>query len=55
MKDPGAGAITGFASFSVPAVDRVVGAPGTFKVYAIDDAKATIATAVCTFDWKVVG
>jgi hypothetical protein len=55
MKDPGAGAITGFAGFTVPAADRAVGAPGSFKVYAIDDAKATISTAVCTFDWEVVG
>lgn len=53
MKDPGAGAITGFAGFKVPAAARVVGAPGSFDVTAIDDAKATIATAVCTFDWMV--
>lgn len=55
MQDPGAGAITGFASFDVPAADRVVGAPGEFKIRAIDDAKALINTAVCTFDWIVVG
>lgn len=55
MRDPGAGAITGFADFSTPVADRVVGAPGSFKVYAIDGAKATIATAVCTFDWAVIG
>jgi hypothetical protein len=55
MKDPGAGAITGFASFDIPAANRVVGAPGAFKVRAIDDAKALINTAVCTFDWIVVG
>lgn len=55
MKDPGAGAITGFAAFDVPVADRVVGAPGSFKVRAIDDAKALIATAVCTFDWIKVG
>lgn len=54
MKDPGAGAITGFADFDVPAASRVVGAPGSFTVNAIDDAKATIATAVCTFDWLVI-
>lgn len=54
MMDPGAGAITGFASFDVPAADRVIGAPGSFKVRAIDDAKALIATAVCTFNWLVV-
>lgn len=53
MKDPGAGAITGYAALKVPAAARVVGAPGSFDVTAIDDAKATIATAVCTFDWHV--
>jgi hypothetical protein len=55
MKDPGAGAITGFADLDVPVASRVVGAPGSFTVNAIDDAKATIATAVCTFDWIVIG
>lgn len=53
MKDPGAGAITGFAGFEVPVASRVVGAPGSFTVNAIDDTKAPIATAVCTFDWFV--
>ena len=54
MKDPGAGAITGFAGFDTPVASRNVGA-GTFVVNAIDDSKATLATAVCTFDWLVVG
>lgn len=54
MKDPGAGAITGMAGLDVPAGTRNVGA-GTFVVNAIDDAKAVIATAVCTFDWVVIG
>lgn len=54
MKDFGAGAITGFATLHAPSADRNVGA-GTFVVNAIDDAKATIATAVCTFDWEVIG
>ncbi|MCC6559639.1 MAG: hypothetical protein IT372_42525 [Polyangiaceae bacterium] len=54
MKDPGAGAITSFAALHAPDADRNVGA-GTFVVNAIDDAKATIATAVCTFDWEVIG
>lgn len=53
MTDPGAGAITGFAALQVS--NKVVGAPGSFDVTAIDDAKATIATAVCVFDWVVVG
>lgn len=53
MTDPGAGAITGFASLKV--TNKVVGAPGSFDVTAIDDAKATIATAVCVFDWIVIG
>lgn len=54
MKDPGAGAITGFAGLAAPAASRNVAA-GTFVVNAIDDSKATIATAVCTFDWLIVG
>jgi len=53
MNDPGAGAITGFASFEVPAASRTLGTPGTFVVNAIDDAKALIGTAVSTFDWEV--
>lgn len=53
MKDPGAGAITGFADLDAPAANRNVGA-GSFVVNAIDAAKATIATAVCTFDWMIV-
>lgn len=55
MKDPGAGAITDFASFEVPVASRVVGAPGAFTVNAIDSAKVLIATAACTFDWLVIG
>ena len=55
MQDPGAGAITGFAAFEVPVATRSVGTPGSFTVNAIDDAKALIATAVCTLDWVVVG
>lgn len=54
MKDPGAGAITNFAAFDVPAASRNVGA-GTFVVNAIDNAKAVINTAVCTFDYIILG
>ncbi len=54
MKDPGAGAITGMADFDVPNASRNVGA-GSFLVNAIDDAKAVIATAVCTFDYLIIG
>jgi hypothetical protein len=50
---PGAGAITGLAGFTI--TNKVVGAPGSFDITAIDDAKATIATAVCVVDWIVVG
>ncbi len=50
---PGAGAITGFAGFTI--TNKVVGAPGSFDITAIDDAKAAIATAVCVVDWIVVG
>mgnify|MGYP001236400944 CR=1 FL=1 len=52
MKDPGAGAITGMAGFDAPDAGRNVGA-GRFTVNAIDDAKATIATAACTFDYLI--
>lgn len=55
MKDFGAGAITGLAALAVPVANRTPGAPGSFVVNAIDDAKALIATAACTFDWVVVG
>lgn len=54
MKDPGSGAITDFAALDIPVASRNVGA-GTFVVNAIDDSKAVITTAVCTFDWTVVG
>lgn len=52
MTDPGAGAITGFAGFKV--TNQVVGAPGSFDITAIDDAKATIITAVCVVAWHVI-
>ena len=55
MKDFGAGAITGLAALAVPVATRSVGAPGSFVVNAIDDSKALIATAACTFDWIVIG
>jgi len=54
MKDPGAGAITAFAALDAPAANRNVGA-GTFVINAIDNAKATIATAVCTVDYEIIG
>jgi hypothetical protein len=53
MKDFGTGAITGLAALAVPVATRTPGAPGSFVVNAIDDAKALIATAECTFDWFV--
>lgn len=52
MKDPGAGAITGMSAFDVPVGTR---SGAAFVVNAIDGSKATIATAVCTFDWLVIG
>lgn len=59
MKDPGAGSIADFAAFDVPAANRVVGPAsgvGAFTVNAINGAAAAlINTAVCTFDWLVVG
>lgn len=54
MKDPGAGALTGFADLDAPVATRDT-STGQFVVNAIDDSKATIVTAVCTFDWLVVG
>jgi hypothetical protein len=53
MKDFGAGAITGLAALAVPVATRTPGAPGSFVVNAVDDAKSLIATAACTFDWFV--
>jgi|SRR6185295_2308313 len=57
MKDPGSGAITGFAALDIPVGSRTAGAAGTgsFVVNAIDDSKAVITTAVSTFDWQIVG
>ncbi len=54
MKDPGAGAITGYAALDAPAASRNTGT-GQFVINAIDDAKAVIATAVCTVDYLIVG
>ncbi len=54
MKDPGAGAIPAFAALDAPVASRNVGA-GSFVINAIDNAKATIATAVCTVDYLIVG
>jgi hypothetical protein len=51
MKDPGAGAITGFAALEVGSAGRLA---NQFTVTAIDDTKTKIDTAVCTFDWLVV-
>lgn len=54
MKDPGAGAITGFGALDAPAASRNT-STGQFVINAIDDAKAVIATAVCTVDYLIVG
>lgn len=54
VRDPGAGAITGMAGLDAPVGSRVVGAPGTFVLNAIDDSKATINTAVCTVDYIII-
>ncbi len=57
MKDPGAGALTTFIALDVPAANRTVGVAGagSFVVNAIDNAKAVLTTAVCTFDYLIVG
>lgn len=54
MRDPGAGAITGMAGLDAPVASRNT-TTGQFVVNAIDDSKATIATAVCTVDYLIVG
>jgi len=54
MRDPGAGALTTFIGFSTPVASRNT-TTGTFVINAIDNAKATLATAVCTVDWFVIG
>lgn len=54
MKDPGAGALTGFAEFSTPAANRDASA-GSFVINAIDAAKAVVATATPTVDYLIVG
>ncbi len=53
MRDPGAGALTTFIAFDVPVASRSAGVG--FTVNAIDNAKATLATAACTFDWIATG
>lgn len=54
MKDPGGGAITGFADLDAPVATRNP-TTGEFVVNAIDNSKVVINTAVCTFDWLIVG
>lgn len=41
--------------YKAPAASRVVGAPGSFVITAVDAAGATVATDVSTVDWVVVG
>lgn len=52
MKDPGAGALTTFIALDAPAGSRTT---SQFVINAIDNAKAVLATAVCTVDWLIVG
>lgn len=52
-KSPGAGAITGFATYDTNSA-RVIGSPGSFVIRALDDAKAVIGTASPTVDWHIV-
>jgi hypothetical protein len=54
MADPGAGAITGFVELVTPDAQRNVGA-GSFRIDAIDAAKAVVNTMVSTIDWIIVG
>lgn len=55
MKDPGAGALTTFIALDAPVGGRTVGAAGSFIINAIDNAKATLVTAVCTVDYLIIG
>lgn len=55
MRDPGAGALTTFVELDAPVAGRTVGAAGSFIINAIDNAKATLATAVCTVDYLIIG
>lgn len=52
MRDPGAGALTTFIEFDCPVGTRTA---TQFVINAIDTAKATLATAVCTVDWLIIG
>lgn len=54
VKDPGAGAITGFGALDAPVASRNT-STGQFVINAIDDSKAVITTAVCTVDYLIVG
>jgi len=54
MRDPGAGVLTTFIDLDAPVASRNVAA-GTFVINAIDNAKATLATAIPTVDWAVIG
>lgn len=55
MRDPGAGALTNMAAFDAPVASRNVAA-GTFVINCVDAPNGnTIATAVPTVDWVVVG
>ncbi len=54
MRDPGAGALTTFASLDAPVANRNT-ASGQFVINAIDTGKAVLATAVCTVDYLIIG
>jgi hypothetical protein len=54
MRDPGAGALTTFIALDAPVASRNTGT-GQFVVNAIDNAKAVLATAVCTVDYLITG
>lgn len=54
MRDPGAGVLTTFIGLDAPVANRSTGA-GSFTINAIDNAKATLATAVCTVDYTITG
>lgn len=52
MRDPGAGALTAFADLDAPVASRTA---TQFVVNAINASAAVLTTAVCTFDWAILG
>lgn len=54
IRDPGAGALTTFIGLDAPVAGRNTAA-GSFTINALANDKTTLATAVCTVDFVIVG